>query len=51
MQNKTVKQPQRPAKNSNGINALFEPGSIAVVGSLREGRFGGYRVISQPVEE
>jgi acyl-CoA synthetase (NDP forming) len=35
----------RRSNDTDGIVALFEPQSIAVVGSMREGRFGGYLTV------
>ncbi|MBM4462499.1 MAG: hypothetical protein FJ012_04050 [Chloroflexi bacterium] len=37
-----MKQTTRHSKHGDAIATLFDPRSIAVVGSLREGRFGGY---------
>jgi acyl-CoA synthetase (NDP forming) len=37
-----VKQTEQYSHNRDAIATLFDPRSIAVVGSLREGRFGGY---------
>ena len=33
-----------------GLDAFFEPGSIAIIGSFREGGFGGYVVVKSLVE-
>ena len=41
---------QRRPENNDVIAALFEPRSIAVVGSLREGRFGGYVTTSHLID-
>ena len=39
-----MKRRRTDPKTTNGIGPLFEPESVAVVGSLRRGRFGGYVV-------
>ena len=37
-----MRRPQRHPRASDGIAALFNPQSVAVIGSLREALFGGY---------
>ena len=37
-----MKRTERHSQDTDDIATLFDPQSIAVVGSLREGRFGGY---------
>ncbi|RLC92769.1 MAG: hypothetical protein DRI39_07645 [Chloroflexi bacterium] len=41
----TMRNTGRHPSDRSGIFSLFEPGSVAVVGSMREARFGGYQTV------